>query len=380
MTKKIDFDGSWQNYLMRNGKFSCGFNMPDAIEGKGEHGLPPYAKRMNYLVDEYPACPDSWMKSEGRVKSFFVPVEEGQGMWLDLNENANLDRHVAVVVSIQGINPITGLPCKDAQLEQYIDTCPKHKKKFGADRYCKECGFKWPKQNYLATTGTPSGEFWLDGFKSADGLVRQYILTAEKLRGVASNIIGKDRVYAIGLSFFLAKERKPQPPTTSEVRLDSWCNFVHNHDLVMGDWDRDAYKYDSTGTPYDLTTHVYCSNVNNTSGSFSLDNTVSSEGVIKAKSQLARTKNDPNLKITTHHAFGSCRSISTKKLEVAAGAKVRQNVYDDPESLDFWHSEPESIICVNYCIEADARKIIEAGREEIESHPEGFLQDISVGN
>ena len=163
---------------------------------------------MPYLVDKYPACPSDWMRSEGIIKSYFVPVVEGHGMWIDFNENDNNNHHVAIVISIQGINPITGLPCQDAQLEQYIEECPKHKIKFGPDRFCKKCDFKWPKQNYICTTGTPHGNFWLDGFKAANGIVRQYILTAEKMRGVASNIIGKDRVYAIGISFFLSKEKK----------------------------------------------------------------------------------------------------------------------------------------------------------------------------
>jgi len=76
----------------------------------------------------------------------------------------------------------------------------------------------------------------------------------------------------------------------------------------------------------------------------------------------------------------SVKSVSTKKLEVGAGANINQSVYDDPENLDFWHNEPESIICINYCIEADCKKIIQAGHKPIESHPEGFLQGVPVGN
>jgi len=373
MSKKIiDFDGSWQNYKMTNGKFSCGFNMPNAIKGEGSHRLPPYAKRMPFLVDEYPACPNSWMKSEGRVKSFFVAVEEGKGMWLDLNDNANLDRHVAVVISIQGINPITGLPCKDAQLEQYIDSCPKHKKKFGPDRYCKECGFKWPKQNYLATTGTPNGAFWLDGFKAADGIVRQYILTAEKMRGVASNIIGEDRVYAVGLSFFLAKGKKPEDLVKTGTTRACWESYtISNHDLVMGDWNQDSHVLydDSSRVLYDdSSTALYCCNISSSSASNHASNSSNSSEKKKM------------IKKGVGSVLRSVKSVSTKKLEVGAGANIYQAVHDDPENLDFWHNEPESIICINYAIEADVKKIIEAGYESIESHPEGFLQDVPVGN
>ena len=221
---KINFDGSTRNYLMRSGNFSCGFNMPDALKGEEIHNLPPYAKRMPFLVDEYPSCPDNWMRSEGTTTSYFIPVEEGKGMWLDFNNNQSHTHHVAIVVSIQGINPVTGLPCNDAQLEQYIEECPKHKIKFGPNRYCKECDYKWPKQNYICSTGTPSGTLWLDGFRTVEGIVRQYILTEEKMRGVASNIIGKDRVFAIGISFFISPNNPTEAPIIATI--DAFFNFI----------------------------------------------------------------------------------------------------------------------------------------------------------
>jgi len=169
----IRFSGATRDYLMRNNGFSVGFNMPPALSGEEIKTLPPYNKRMHFLVDKYPACPKDWLRSEGIVKSFFVPVVEGSGMWFDFNDNESHTHHVAIVISVQGVNPITGMPCNDAQLEQYIEECPKHKIKFGPDRYCSKCDYKWPKQNYITTTGTPRGHFWLDGFRTAEGIIRQ---------------------------------------------------------------------------------------------------------------------------------------------------------------------------------------------------------------
>jgi len=355
--KNHDFNGSTRDYLMRHGNFSCGFNMPDALEGETTFGLPPYAKRMPFLVDEYPACPNDWMRSEGRIKSFFVPVVEGKGMWLDFNENETSNNyHLAIVISIQGINPITGLPCNDPQLEQYIDECPKHKKKFGPNRHCKECGFNWPKQNYLCTTGTPSGSLWLDGFKSAEGVVRQYLLTAEKMRGVASNIIGKDRVFAIGVSFFLSKEKKP---TERVVRGITQVYHTHVNSPIygppqfftstsgefMGDWDCGSGKavMDSCEISCNsLSPSSLSANASSGMGGAKGKATNYMRSLNRTKKQLASTPNDPKATIVTHHAI----NVQAKKLEVGAGAKIIQSVYDDPERLDFWHDEPESIICI----------------------------------
>jgi len=72
--------------------------------------------------------------------------------------------------------------------------------------------------------------------------------------------------------------------------------------------------------------------------------------------------------------------VKTKKLEVGAGAKISQRVHDDTEKLDYWNDEPESIICINYCTEAETEKIVNEGRVDIEGSKEGFLQSVPVGN
>ena len=396
---QVIFNANTRDYLMRANNCSVGFNMPQALEGENTFGLPPYRKRMPYLVDKFPACPENWMRSEGKVKSYFVPVVEGDGMWLDFNNNESNTHHLAIVVSVQGINPITGLPCNDAQLEQYIEECPKHKIKFGPDRYCKECDYKWPKQNYICTTGTPNGQFWLDGFRAADGLVRQYILTAEKMRGVASNVIGEDRVFAIGISFFLSKEKKPVSTVTYGSRITTGgYNF---HQIIgqpdwnyldkntSGDFDNTKYAYystcDSLGlSDASMSMDIDASNNSNISNGIVNCSSLGSKGAIGAKGitkcggimKQAKAKSS----IPMGALARSVNVIKTKNLEVGAGAKINQSIYDDPEKLDYWHTEPESIICINYCLEEEVRKIIEAGMVDVEGSKEGFLQDIPVGN
>ena len=105
----------YEYWMKSNGMF-VGLNTPDALKSEElDQSLPPYMRRAGRLVDKYPASPTKWMKSEGRVASYFVPVTEGSGMWLDFNKNAKHTHDVAIVISIQGVNPLTGLPCKDPQ-------------------------------------------------------------------------------------------------------------------------------------------------------------------------------------------------------------------------------------------------------------------------
>ena len=378
------------DYLMNNNGFTCGFNMPPALSGEQSFGLPPYRRRAPFLVDKYPACPKDWLRSEGKIKSYFVPVVEDSGMWLDLNANDEQPHHVAILISIQGVNPITGLPCNDAHLEQYIEECPKHKIKFGPDRYCSKCDYQWPKQNYLSTTGTPSGRLWLDGFRAVNGVVRQYILTAEKMRGVASNIIGKDRVYAIGVSFFISKEKRPDRPR-SVLRGGSlpmsWTTTDYNSGGINA-----LYGFDPTETIY-YTGTKHDSSVINTSftGNIKgLGGGVSSSGLThdsfggqfkQCSIPTGALKSKGSYKCGKSLRGGLISpTVQTKKLEVGAGAKINQEIYNDPEKLCFWHDEPEAIICINYATEKDCAKLLDAGEVDVEGSTEGFLEEVPVGN
>ena len=379
------FDTHGNDYYMTVNGLSVGLNMPSALisQGKGAqettHGLPPYRKRRAFLVDEYPACPEDWMRSTGRIKSYFVPIVEGAGLWLDFNRNSSHGNHTATVVSVQGVNAITGLPCKDAQLEQYRHQCPRHKKAFGPDRLCKECGFKWPKQSYIASTGTPEGMLWLDGFRAEDGVIRQYVFTAQVMRGVAKAIIGGDRVFALGISFFLSKEPRPK------VVMEN----LRGMGLIGNSDDVGSKGIACASAP---SSNAMCFTSCNNSG----------DSALYSANVVSHVEAEPDTALYEKHFTGHDKLMSrsvksfapsapmsavqrssqvrTKKLEVAAGAKIDQRIYDDPNGLDFWQAEPEGLVVINYCLEEDAKKIIEAGKIDLSGNKEGFLKDAVVGN
>jgi len=379
-----EFDCSGENSVMKSGPARCVFNMPGALKalmsGGQEiaHGLPQHRRRRAYLVDKYPACPKSWDRSTGNMASYFVPIVNGSGMWLDFNETLKYaGNHVAVVISVQGVNPLTGLECTDMQLEQYTECCPTHKTKFGPDRLCTTCNFRWPKQNYIATTGTPDGLFWLDGFRAPDGVIRQYLLTTEKARGVANAIMGEKRVFAIGLAFFLSKEPrpKPQPRRKSDGVTLNWCGPIGGglksyEDAPIG----------SDGGCDD--TVYYTSTMNSTLGD------AGSKGLISGAKGLPGMKGEhgfdgpiasASAPMARRFAIGG-QSVNVQKVEVAAGAQVRQIIYDDPFTLDYWVTSPESVILVNYALEVDVEEILKGGEIDVSGSPEGFLQKIPVGN
>jgi hypothetical protein len=348
-----------KNSKMKINDLSCVLNMPPALSQRfntnGQEtacSLPRYNQCTAFVVDEYPACPQNWMRSSGDISSYFVPVLAEHGLWLDFNSNGNHTHHIAIVISVQGINAITGQKTEKLRLEQYRKKCPVHKKDFGHERFCEECGFKWPKQNYLASNVTPSGLFWLDGFRAQDGEVRQYVFTEDVVRGVAAQILGEERVFAIGIAFYLSKEPKPKVSYSFEYKDFSHTDMFSLHD--------GPYSF-RLGTKGFGDGH-YSSNyaISNLTNSFSsnLDCFSSTIG---------------------ENSVESSEPIETTKLEIAAGAKINQQIYPDVEKLNFWQTQPAGIVYINYLSTEDANKIIEAGKIDMTAKGEGFMNSLRVG-
>lgn len=183
-------------------------NCPPALKSRHDYGheveqyLPPYRQVPAFSVDSLTSLPACYARSQGNEASFIFGVEPNTGLWLDFNANRENTHDLAVLISAQGINAITGKKTDSFALEQNR----------GGQ----------PPQNYLCSTGSPYGGFWLDGFMAADGVVRQFIFTEEVARGVAANIIGADRVQAIGLAFFQSVNPKPRPAYRSRGGLESF--------------------------------------------------------------------------------------------------------------------------------------------------------------
>jgi len=311
----------------------CTLHLPEAVkrkvDSKGKEiavGLPPYAPISAYAVDEYPASPDSWMHGSSVASSYFLTVAGNRGMWLDLTENSNHSHHVAAVVSVQGINPLTGMKADPIRLEQYREMCPKHQKEFKQDLFCEDCKFKWHAQNYLASNTGQA--MWIDGFRTEEGVIRQYYFTEEEAKGVAAQLLGEERVFAIGIAFYLSKDPKPQP------KYDYHMEF-------LGGPDGGGLECCSLAAPI-------------------------------AKSLSARS--GLSLNSAPRRAVKKLKNI--KQLEIGAGAKIHQAIGRDPENLDFWKDEPEGFLYINYCDEATVKEILAAGKREDEV--EGFLSNVSI--
>jgi len=396
------------------------FNMPKAKKrkknSKGEEvsfGLPEYNPRPAFPVDDYPACPAAWLNGSSKASSYFVPTLPEHGMWIDLTQNSQHEHDVAAVVSIQGVNPLTGVKSDPIRLEQYKTKCPKHDIEFQQDRFCSECKFKWHPQNYLCSNN--GSVFWIDGFRSEDGTVRQWYFTEEECKGVAAQIIGDERVFAIGIAFYLSKKPKPKPEITYSHTYGYW-NPIMWYGSGYPPLDGNIYNNQMLGS---FDAEISCSlnsgcSTTGASGFIGATGPTGSSGVTgssgpqgpsgqskkKKKIKTSRRSRLLGAKRAKNRGQKSLmnKSIPTSEvdvyatnfvgalqadvestqmqLEIGAGAKIQQKINPDPQDLDYWQEEPAGFIYINYCDVDTASKILKAGkREEL---MEGFLANMEI--
>lgn len=327
---------------------SCTFNMPKKVEFEKKDGeekvnsLPPYNPVKPYLVNDYKNCPSNWINGSEISNSYFLGVKEDHGMWLDFNDCHNHSKDVAIVISIQGINPITGIKTSKLRLEQYSDKCPVHDVQLDSKRFCSKCEYEWPPQNYLSTTSTPSGLLWLDGFRTPEGNVRQYLFTSQEMKGIANQIIGEDRTFSIGIAFYESKKEK-QKLNWNYLNWDWQDNtYFPNRPILYGTGYKGYHEYNEGDaiTPNFLysnnTRSISCSN-------------------------FSQKENKP---------------IEAQNLEIGAGSLIKQEVYQDNNDLNYWEEKPYGLIYVNYCDEKTLENILKEGKKEEKIN--GFMNNLNL--
>jgi hypothetical protein len=200
-------------------ELKAAINLPDALKSDKDglekiHRLPGYEPTPVFRVADFTGIPASWLPDGENQQTYFFPIREGKAMWFDLNLNNEHTHDVAAVMWVQQINPLTGQPGNDLNLEQYHNNCPADRTPLSSSGLCKTCRVKWPPQNYLAASAQGTLN-WIDGWQ--DGVItRQWVFTADMAREVAANIIGGESIPAIRIAFYLSKEPKPQKPVRRE--------------------------------------------------------------------------------------------------------------------------------------------------------------------
>jgi len=407
------------NYTMEFNGFKAQILEAERLTGEHEHELPPGNPLPVYPVEAFKKHPDNWMAEDG---CFVVPVNSNRGLWFDWRDNNQCN--TAIVPTVKGCNPITGMRTNGYVLERYKNKCPKHDIKFKKDRYCEECGYKWPSQNYITNPNT----LWWDGFRETDGTVRQFFFTEEMMRDIASHLIGKeDTVPAFGFAFYSSKKKRYPSFKTINVSGDNipfGAPLMHHfvppqNDHIMPFFDGgehlggatfkadngsgdavfglDSVSINDTTNPFgevlgECDNHVYLSNTAETGkANYSADSVpVISQTDFKAKYESKMSSNRMykkkagNIQCSaqsdlTRGMAPAKKEVIKKEVAVGAGAKIKQALAPDTYKFNSWKTEPDSIMRIYFIFTPEFNHWKSFGLRDFEGMESGMLNDLPVG-
>ena len=343
-------------------------------------------------VDFLKNRPDFWV---GGMGSYVCPVESDWALWFNWSMNGS---DISILTSVKGMNPITGQRTNGLNLEQYENNCPIHDKKFQHDRFCPECNFKWPTQNYIAS---PNQLFW-DGFRSSDGNVRQFYFTEDMSKSVPELVIGKeDTVPAFGFCFFKTKQYqkfdiggkkiKDKFPKETFGTITSLGYSVVSGHLKYKSTPSSILIKNSSRSDYTLKPDKYTSSVDTTRFHTCVSTPTDREVplAVCACNMSMRDSTEPNNMFHTSVDMESmitnldCLSERNVDLNaevgIGAGEEIKQQLIKDRKSIDEWQTKPTGIIRLYFVFREQFEQMVSNGLNDLSGFKEGYLDSIPVG-
>ena len=357
----------------------------DRLEGDDIHRLPPGMPLTVYHADEFLKLPDTWMKGSG---VFVVPVKPNKGLWFDWRENEELN--TAIIPTIKGCSPLTGMQTSGFHLERYDNKCPKHNCDFMGDRFCPECNYKWQPQNYVAHPNT----LWWDIFVSGeDGVGRQFIFSEESIRDIPAHLIGKENtVPAFGFAFFTPKKPREARPVAvagykiipeTEAPADTTA-YIHFSDPVkknllssyLGSGSQTKFYSPGGGAKGPIGGY----------GGQSLSYNSNEKGIKEKKHSfgtLSSTDSVHSRGIKIPEQQGNYEKIKKgkepKEVSIGAGGKIEQKLEKDPFPLDSWKETPDAVMTIYFVFQEKFKELKAGGMRNLEGQKEGMLDKLPVG-
>jgi hypothetical protein len=351
-------------------------------------GIPIPVLPVDYLKDH----PKDWVGGEG---SYVVPVDSDWGLWF--NWTMNNPMNTSVLVSVKGMNPLTGQRMNGYTLEETKDECPIHKTLFKKGKLCTECGFKWPTQNFISAPNS----LFLDGFRQADGTVRQFFFTEDMASSIPELVIGKeDTVPAFGFCFYKRKNYEvkyedgkrnknefpeiTQDPLNRVFTIESMggtsargfskslfetkCYFsdtsaVHMASVTPGKINRTSDTsavYLTSAAPMKMNITAYADS--DAEHSFSLSNALM-DGVLES----SETK------------IGEVKFNRSAEVGIGGGARIKQDFKKSLVSLEDWKEKPEGILRLYFVFQEQFESMVESGFNDLKGSKDGYLSNLPVG-
>jgi hypothetical protein len=354
-------------------KFSI--NKTTRLNGNFTHDLPLGDKIDIFSVDQFEEPLKHWITGPG---NYVVPVESNCGFCFDFTENDSLN--TAILLSIKGMNAITGRKTTGFSLERYENKCPEHGIDFKDGLFCEKCNFKWPTQNYLSYPNM----LRCDGFRTSEGKVRQFFFTEDLSKSIPELVIGKeDTVPAFGFAFFKAKKQRIREVNDNVY----YPYYIYNNNVYYPYYIyNNSFYYNNKFLGHGIQClvgesgieDVACTQNNNVyfNTQYSSESSSSKNSINHVNAQF----NTQNYSLSSN---ANCSNIQhnfqNKEVGVGAGAEIYQDIKADMLNLSDWEEKPSSVVRLYFVFTEQFNYLKSKGLRDLVGQREGFLAGLPVG-
>lgn len=350
----------------------------DKKSGENIDGLPLGVPIPVLAIDYLKSRPEHWIGGEG---SYVCPVDSDWGLWF--NFTMNNYNEMAILTSVKGMNPLTGQRLSSYNLEDFQEECPIHKVRFSVDKLCPECGFKWPSQNYLSYPNP----FYIDGFRTPDGNVRQFYFTEDASKSIPEQVIGKDdTVPAFGFCFYHLKEMSKQKAGGLHAKGEYPTNRSYKYENFSDTEER--VLRGGGGNKKDFLTKKYRGSL----GSLSCASASATPLSVGASSDFFSASDTSERSFSAHRDGGEisayyCPSerssmfVSDRSIEVGLGAgeKIKQDFVKANKAIEEYKDKPSGVIRLYFVFQEEFEKYVSRGLKDLKGSSEGYLTGLPVG-
>lgn len=333
-------------------------------------------------------CPESWSKD-----GIFIAVKEGESLWFDLRPNWDC----VCIPAMEKVNPVTNEP---ADLKKGL--------------------FKEPKQNYLRLPE----QKWIDGYNN-EGIAYQFTITKKGLSyGVAENILPVEMQdsQSIGFAFFAAKnpKAKPEKPTkTTEKQVllmglsqvfsqpyppvlynsppptewkgigsqpigsyPVWCDVEQPSKAPTKLSLRRSKGVAAAGLESlrGMSFNASAPHMNDTISCDASGGNVNYDMAISCN-EVAEEKTAGMPMMAESVDMGESLDVDDPTLDKAtmgAGGRIIQEIYQDHNTVDYYHDKPDAILVVYFALPDQFERIMKKGRRQ-EPHEDKYVHSGKIG-
>lgn len=243
----------------------------------------------------------------------------------------------AVVPSIRGINPLTGIR---AGIEPWTsgrgDFCPADPShgRLGHNGKCSACGHTWAAANYLVAA--PGAD--LPGWRTGEGEFRKFVATTDMLKDVATAVDSSSVVPALGFAYYKStKQVQSWSPYYVYDWYSPWRRYPWN-----GGWVTVNYPWGGIAT-----TNVYTLNCSSSVGGTTLTSSAayccdsssssrpfgaslsSSSDTVRSRGATKSADMDMSLGMPEPLAVGASKNVTEVK-EQKTPTLLPQDLYEEP--------------------------------------------------